>query len=200
MAVVLSEYGASLRAFARSRYVEKVRLSGGTDPLLFDDDDTVMEHDLYSKVQDIDIKDYLVGKTSFITREQFKAHKALEAHNYVTSRWVQPPRLKVLPNGDVVVIGKADILKECENVASGISIEPEATGGPRPVVFEAAGQDTYAENVANSGGSLRHRETATAGGGKKSLLSAGRAENTIHQIEPPQPPPGLPEAHTGSGD
>ncbi|KAG0438730.1 hypothetical protein HPB47_016906 [Ixodes persulcatus] len=126
MAVVLSEYGASLRAFARSRYVEKVRLSGGTDPLLFDDDDTVMEHDLYSKVQDIDIKDYLVGKTSVITREQFKAHKALEAHNYLTSRWVQPPRLKVLPNGDVVVIGKADILKECENVASGISIEPES--------------------------------------------------------------------------
>ncbi|MCZ6910252.1 MAG: hypothetical protein O7C56_04535, partial [Rickettsia endosymbiont of Ixodes persulcatus] len=33
-----------------------------------------------------------------------------------------------------------------------------------------------------SGGSLRHRETATAGGGRKSLLSAGRAENTIHKI------------------
>ncbi|KAG0444735.1 hypothetical protein HPB47_013443, partial [Ixodes persulcatus] len=37
------------------------------------------------EVQETDIKDYLVGKTSFITREQFEAHKALDAHNYLTS-------------------------------------------------------------------------------------------------------------------
>ncbi|KAG0413099.1 hypothetical protein HPB47_009752 [Ixodes persulcatus] len=95
MAVVLSEYGASLPAFARLRYVKKVMLSGGMDPLLFVADDTVIEHDLYPKVQDVDIKDYLVGNTRFETREQFKAHKALEAHNYLTSEWVQPPRLKL---------------------------------------------------------------------------------------------------------
>lgn len=111
MPVILSEYGASLPAFARSRYVEKVMLSGGMDPLLFDADDTVIEHDLYPKVQDIDIKDYLVDKTRFETREQFKANKELEAHNYLTRGWVQPPRLKILPNGDVVNIGK--VSKRC---------------------------------------------------------------------------------------
>ncbi|KAG0410628.1 hypothetical protein HPB47_012257 [Ixodes persulcatus] len=61
-------------------------------------------------------------------------------------------------------------------------------------------QDKYTGTTAKGSGRLRHRETATAGGGKKFLLSAGRAENTIHKVEPPQPPPGLPEARTGSGD
>ncbi|KAG0444021.1 hypothetical protein HPB47_014272 [Ixodes persulcatus] len=106
MALELSEYGKSLPACVQSRYAEKVMLCGGRDPLLFTLDETSTDHDLYPKVQDVDIKDYLVGKTNFITREQFKAHKALEAHNFLTSGWVQAPRLKVLPCRNVVVIGK----------------------------------------------------------------------------------------------
>ncbi|CAN7976320.1 unnamed protein product [Ixodes persulcatus] len=55
----------------------------------------------------MDIKDYLVHSTNFITRDQMKAYKALDAHNYLTSGWVAPPKLKVLPDGMIVVVGKA---------------------------------------------------------------------------------------------
>ncbi|XP_077492150.1 uncharacterized protein LOC144103258 [Amblyomma americanum] len=54
----------------------------------------------------MDIKNYLVHETSFITREQLKSYNALEAHNYLTSGWVQEPRLKVLADSRVVIIGR----------------------------------------------------------------------------------------------
>lgn len=103
---MLSEYARKLPASVRSRYEEKVLMCGGKDPLSLSVDETVADTSAYPKVEECDVKDYLVGKTSFITREQFKAHKSLESHNYLTSGWVQEPRLKVLENSDVVVIGK----------------------------------------------------------------------------------------------
>ncbi|KAG0444923.1 hypothetical protein HPB47_013221, partial [Ixodes persulcatus] len=106
MALELSKYGKSLPACVQSQYTEKVMLCGDRDTLLFTLHETATDHDLYPKVQDVDVKDYVFGKMSFITRVQFKAHKALEAHDFLTSGWVQAPRLGALSCRNVVVIGK----------------------------------------------------------------------------------------------
>lgn len=58
------------------------------------------------QAQFTDTKDYLVHSTSFLTREQLKAFKSLEAHNYLTSGWVLEPLGKVLPDDGIVVVGK----------------------------------------------------------------------------------------------
>ena len=104
--VTLSEYAQKLPASVRSRHEHKVAMCGGKDPLLLTGDETVADMSAYPKVEDVDVKDYLVGKTSFISREQFKAHKFLESHNYLTSGWLQEPRLKLLASEEVVVVGK----------------------------------------------------------------------------------------------
>ncbi|KAG0434416.1 hypothetical protein HPB47_019124 [Ixodes persulcatus] len=72
--MLLSEYAQKLPASARSRYEEKVLMCGVKDPLSLLVDETVTDTSAYPKVQECDVKDNLAGKTSFITREQFKAH------------------------------------------------------------------------------------------------------------------------------
>ncbi|KAM7307962.1 uncharacterized protein ISCGN_011597 [Ixodes scapularis] len=81
-------------------------MCGSVDPLLLDDGDTLVDVNLYPRVETTDIKDYLVNGTSFYSREQFKASMSLEAHNYLTSGWVSQPRLKVLPDKNVVCVAK----------------------------------------------------------------------------------------------
>lgn len=61
---------------------------------------------VFPQVQFMDTKDYLVHSTSFLTREQIKAFKSLEANNYLTSGWVLEPLGKVLPDDSTVVVGK----------------------------------------------------------------------------------------------
>lgn len=96
--LVLSEYALRLTETARSRYEEKVRLAGGVDPFTFAEAQTAADILKYPKDEYVDIKDSLVDSTSFITREQFKAHKALESHNYATSsplNFLLCPRFKL---------------------------------------------------------------------------------------------------------
>ncbi|KAH7958069.1 hypothetical protein HPB51_027947 [Rhipicephalus microplus] len=59
----------------------------------------------YSRIELTDIKDYLVGGTSFATTDKLKAYKSMDAHNYVTSGWVQQHRVKNLGYGRCVVVG-----------------------------------------------------------------------------------------------
>lgn len=66
-------------------------MCGGIDPLDLRDDEVRRDVDLLPRVDFTDIKDYLVHATSFATREQLKAYKAMEAHNDLTSGWVQEP-------------------------------------------------------------------------------------------------------------
>lgn len=67
--MLLSEYAQKLPASVRSRYEEKVLMCGGKDPLSLSDDETVTDTSAYPKVEECDVKDNLVGKTSFITLE-----------------------------------------------------------------------------------------------------------------------------------
>lgn len=50
-----------------------------------------------------DINDYLVNVTSFVTWDQLKSHKSLKSHNYLTSGFVQQPKVKIFASGNIVV-------------------------------------------------------------------------------------------------
>ncbi|KAG0436235.1 hypothetical protein HPB47_018063 [Ixodes persulcatus] len=54
------EYAQKLPASVRSRYEEKVLMCGGKDPLSLSDDETVTDTSAYPKVEECDVKDYLV--------------------------------------------------------------------------------------------------------------------------------------------
>ncbi|KAH7947549.1 hypothetical protein HPB52_013148 [Rhipicephalus sanguineus] len=90
----LSSYAQNLNASAKERYIKKVELCGGVDPLSLTSNETAFDLALVPKVELSDIKDYLVHATSFITHEQLKAKKSLESHNYLTSGFVQEPQLR----------------------------------------------------------------------------------------------------------
>uniref|UniRef100_A0A224Z0X7 Inhibitor of growth protein 3 n=1 Tax=Rhipicephalus zambeziensis TaxID=60191 RepID=A0A224Z0X7_9ACAR len=100
--VRLSAYAEKLDADAKQRYKDKVILCGGVDPLILTSKEASFDIDLVPKVELSDIKDYLVHTTSFVTHEQLKAKKSLEAHNYLTSGFVKEPLLK--SHGDCVVV------------------------------------------------------------------------------------------------
>uniref|UniRef100_A0A224Z122 Protein containing YqaJ domain n=1 Tax=Rhipicephalus zambeziensis TaxID=60191 RepID=A0A224Z122_9ACAR len=97
----LSAYAQSLDEAAKRRYLDKLELCGGVDPLLLGTDELCFDVDLVPRVEISDIKDYLVHATSYITHEQMKAKKSLEAH--LTSGFVQEPLFK-----KVIVRGKVN--------------------------------------------------------------------------------------------
>lgn len=96
----------------RQRYEAKVVECGGVDPLLFTGDETslisVSGH-LVPKTDESDIKDYLVHATGYLTHEEFKAVKSFESHNYLTSGFVQEPKLRQVGE-QVIVVTKVTIL------------------------------------------------------------------------------------------
>lgn len=82
----LSTYGESLPEEAKKRYVEKLSLIGGFDPMCG------VPHG--SKLLDIDVDivdlhSYLVLDSNFITGDQFKARKALGAYNQFVQGWIK---------------------------------------------------------------------------------------------------------------
>lgn len=106
----LSAYARGLDKAARLRYLEKVCLCGGVDPLELEDAELQRDVEVLPRVEFTDIKDYLVHTTSFVSREQLKAYKSMDGHNYLTSGWVQQPGVKVLPDSTIVVVGKVSRL------------------------------------------------------------------------------------------
>ncbi|KAH7951121.1 hypothetical protein HPB52_022597 [Rhipicephalus sanguineus] len=104
--MLLSDYAKSLSDPERRRYHIKVAKCGSDDPLALSDDQFTNDVGCYPSVDRADINDYLVHGTSFVTREQLKSYKSLEAHNYVTSGLVEPPRVKTLRDGNIVVVSK----------------------------------------------------------------------------------------------
>ncbi|KAH6942960.1 hypothetical protein HPB50_012990 [Hyalomma asiaticum] len=69
--------------------------------------DCVSDVDLWPRVDSSDIHEFLVRRTSFITREQLKSRKALEGHNFVTSGWVREPWVKKVAAYTVIVVTHA---------------------------------------------------------------------------------------------
>ncbi len=80
------EYALSLPADAKKRYLEKINIIGGLDPFkgylggCTDAAPPVTASDLVS---------YLVLQTSFLTAQQFKAHKGLESYNQFVCGWIK---------------------------------------------------------------------------------------------------------------
>ncbi|KAH7931838.1 hypothetical protein HPB52_025235 [Rhipicephalus sanguineus] len=68
-AMDLSAYARGLDKPARLRYLEKVRLCGGVDPLELQDAELQRDIELLPRVDFTDIKDYLVHSTSFVSRK-----------------------------------------------------------------------------------------------------------------------------------
>ena len=65
----------------------KLRIIGDIDPFAIGGDDA--ELCAFPLVGASDIVSHLVLQTSFITAQQFKAHKSLDTYNQFTSGWVK---------------------------------------------------------------------------------------------------------------
>lgn len=97
----LSKYVEKLPAEARSRYLAKLELIGGVDPLQLDRPS--LESSTFPPIDASDIVSYLVLQTSFITAKQFKAHKSLEAYNQFANGWVKDVFAKDVGDKSVVL-------------------------------------------------------------------------------------------------
>ena len=83
----LSSYFEGLDEKAKARYKEKIALIDRND--LFE---KVVGGETFDGVVPVDACDlvsYLVLQTSFITLEQFKARKGLEAYNQLVCGWIK---------------------------------------------------------------------------------------------------------------
>ncbi|KAH6933487.1 hypothetical protein HPB50_015560 [Hyalomma asiaticum] len=88
MSVTQEDYTATLCQKDHERYEENTRICV-RDPFTLRAGDCVSEVDLWPRVDSSDIHEFLVLRTSLITREQLKSRKALEGHNFVTNGWVR---------------------------------------------------------------------------------------------------------------
>ncbi|XP_049513405.1 uncharacterized protein LOC125940835 [Dermacentor silvarum] len=102
-------YYAQLIGSARARYEEKVRMCDGVDPYtLRPGTDTTTDINALPEVTHGDIVNYLVYSSSFVTLQEMKAFKSLEAHNYFTSGWVKSLSSKRLQQGKVLLLGEVN--------------------------------------------------------------------------------------------
>ena len=80
-------YVDTLDKVSLARYHDKVKCVNGIDPYehaVWSDDATFLP-----RVEQGDIFDYLLHRTSYYTSKSFKAQKQLGAHNQMTSGWVK---------------------------------------------------------------------------------------------------------------
>lgn len=85
----LSDYVQGLPEEAKRRYKDKISLINGIDPFLSDCCSKLLESESFPPVDSCDLLSYLVLKTSFLTLEQFRARKGLDAYNQFVSGWVK---------------------------------------------------------------------------------------------------------------
>lgn len=65
---------------------------------------------LWPRVDYVDIVDFLVLRTRFVTLKQLKHRKALEGHNFGTSGWVRQPWPKQVLADTVIIVTTANKL------------------------------------------------------------------------------------------
>ena len=104
-----SLYFEGLSEEAKARYKEKISLINGTDPF-----GKIVGGEAFSgvPVDACDLVSYLVIQTSYMTSEQFKSRKALEAYNQFVSGWVKDVSVtkiseKYLTTGRVIYLACA---------------------------------------------------------------------------------------------
>ena len=83
----LSSYVEGLPMETKARYLDKIAVIDGKDPLV----DGLLGENVNDTppVDACDLVSYLVLQTSFITSKQFKARKGLEAYNQFVCGWVK---------------------------------------------------------------------------------------------------------------
>ncbi|KAH7956862.1 hypothetical protein HPB52_013019 [Rhipicephalus sanguineus] len=82
----LPSYFDELVGPARARYETKIKMCDDIDPYrLSIGRDATTDADLLPATTYADIFNYLVFTTNYVTQEQMKAYKSLEAHNFFTS-------------------------------------------------------------------------------------------------------------------
>ncbi|XP_077498776.1 uncharacterized protein LOC144109884 [Amblyomma americanum] len=104
-----ASYFSELVGSARVRYEGKVQVCDDSDPYTLRlGVDTTMEADVLPAVTHGDIVNYLVYCSSFVTLEEMKAFKSLEAHNYFTSGWVRSQSAVRLQDEKVLLLGEVN--------------------------------------------------------------------------------------------
>ena len=82
----LSIYAQNLSDEAKRRYEEKIAVLNGLDPFGSCPGEVIQT---VPPVEASDLVAYLVLQTNFITTQQFKAYKSLEAYNQFVCGWVK---------------------------------------------------------------------------------------------------------------
>ena len=95
-----ADYFSGLPSEAGERYTEKIRLINGLDPFSSSLGKAV---DAFPPVDASDLVSYLVLQTSFMTSQQFKARKSLEAYNFFVSGWIKEVKSFIVSEKFVVV-------------------------------------------------------------------------------------------------
>ena len=101
VSLMFSDYCTSLEQSARSRYKEKCRKCG-FDPYALKPSDFDADLNGLPEVEYPDIVNYLVLQTSWLSKEQMKAYKSLEAYNFFVSGWVSNILTRNTKDGVVV--------------------------------------------------------------------------------------------------
>ncbi|KAH9359995.1 hypothetical protein HPB48_019309 [Haemaphysalis longicornis] len=100
-------YRAQLIGSARARYEKKLRMCDSVDPYTLRPGlNTVTDIAEFPEVTHGDIVKYFVYTSSFVTLEEMKAYKSMEAHNYLTCGWVKSLSAKRLRGDKVLVVGE----------------------------------------------------------------------------------------------
>ena len=98
-----SDYYADLSGPAKTRYREKV-VACGFDPCVLKTSDCSDELASFPSMEYPDIVNYLVLQTSWITGEQMKACKSMEAYIFFVSGWVNTILTKSVAGTDKIVV------------------------------------------------------------------------------------------------
>ena len=101
--VAFSEYYAGLTGPAERRCDEKV-FTCGFDPYMSKKSDCGKDLADYPSVEYPDIVNYLVLQISWITGQQMKAYKSMEAYNFFVSGWINTIFTKPVAGTDKMVV------------------------------------------------------------------------------------------------
>ena len=104
----MSEYFAGLEATSKPRYLEKVKACG-FDPYFLKPSEFKEDLATLPAIEYPDIVNYLVLQTSWLTKNQMKAYKSLEAYNFFTYGWVSGLLTKPAANDRVLVFARVSL-------------------------------------------------------------------------------------------
>ena len=105
VSLIFSDYCHSLEQSTRARYKEKCKKCG-FDPYALKPSDFDSDLSGLPEVEYPDIVNCLVLQTSWLSKEQMKAYKSLEAYNFFVSGWVSSLLTKNTKDGRVVVYAR----------------------------------------------------------------------------------------------